>query len=190
MENGMAAPNAITHLAGWENFYVIVGSSAGALIGLQFVVMTLISEGRGKAISKGHKTSSRQISAFGTPTVIHFAASLLIAAAMSVPWESVAGLRATLGIFGIVGTAYAVTVIHHALSQKGYKPVLEDWIFYAALPIATYALLFVAAFLLASNLNNSLFMVAIVALSLLFIGIHNSWDTVTYMVIGGVHEEE
>ena len=31
-------------LAGWENFYVIVGSSAGALIGLQFVVITLIAD--------------------------------------------------------------------------------------------------------------------------------------------------
>ena len=31
-------------LTGWENFYVIVGSSAGALIGLQFVVITLIVE--------------------------------------------------------------------------------------------------------------------------------------------------
>jgi hypothetical protein len=30
-------------MSGWENFYVIVGSSAGALIGLQFVVMTLIA---------------------------------------------------------------------------------------------------------------------------------------------------
>jgi hypothetical protein len=28
-------------LAAWENFYVIVGSSAGALIGLQFVVMNM-----------------------------------------------------------------------------------------------------------------------------------------------------
>ena len=33
----------MTALSGWENFYVIVGSSAGALIGLQFVVMTLIA---------------------------------------------------------------------------------------------------------------------------------------------------
>jgi hypothetical protein len=32
----------MTALAGWENFYVIVGSSAGALIGLQFVVIILI----------------------------------------------------------------------------------------------------------------------------------------------------
>ena len=28
----------------WESFYVIVGSTAGALTGLQFVVLTLISE--------------------------------------------------------------------------------------------------------------------------------------------------
>ena len=34
----------MTPLAGWENFYVIVGSSAGALIGLQFVVITLIAD--------------------------------------------------------------------------------------------------------------------------------------------------
>jgi hypothetical protein len=34
----------MTTLAGWENFYVIVGSSAGALIGLQFVVMALVAD--------------------------------------------------------------------------------------------------------------------------------------------------
>ena len=33
----------MTALNGWANFYVIVGSSAGALIGLQFVVMTLVA---------------------------------------------------------------------------------------------------------------------------------------------------
>ncbi len=31
-------------LAKWDNFYVIVGSAAGALIGLQFVVLTLIAD--------------------------------------------------------------------------------------------------------------------------------------------------
>ena len=34
----------MTPISGWENFHVIVGSSAGALIGLQFVVVTLIAE--------------------------------------------------------------------------------------------------------------------------------------------------
>jgi hypothetical protein len=34
----------MTALGEWESFYVIVGSSAGALIGLQFVVIALIAE--------------------------------------------------------------------------------------------------------------------------------------------------
>lgn len=33
----------MTELARWANFFVIVGSSAGALIGLQFVVITLVA---------------------------------------------------------------------------------------------------------------------------------------------------
>ena len=37
---------AMSEIAGWDSFYVIVGSAADALIGLQFVVMTLIAEGR------------------------------------------------------------------------------------------------------------------------------------------------
>ena len=32
----------MTEFAEWESFYLIVGGAAGALIGLQFVVMTLI----------------------------------------------------------------------------------------------------------------------------------------------------
>jgi aryl-alcohol dehydrogenase-like predicted oxidoreductase len=34
----------MTALDGWENLYVIVGSSAVALIGLQFVVIALIAK--------------------------------------------------------------------------------------------------------------------------------------------------
>jgi hypothetical protein len=40
----------MTGLAEWGNFYVIVGSSAGALIGLQFVVITIIA---GMPIARG-----------------------------------------------------------------------------------------------------------------------------------------
>jgi hypothetical protein len=36
-------------LSAWESFYVIVGSSGGALIGLQFVVITLIADRRSLA---------------------------------------------------------------------------------------------------------------------------------------------
>ena len=69
-------------LMAWESFYVIVGSSAGALIGLQFVVVTIIAESRVR--SSGH-----ELAAFGTPTVMHFVAVLLIAAIVSRPTGSI-----------------------------------------------------------------------------------------------------
>jgi hypothetical protein len=36
--------SALSPLVDWESFYVIVGSSAAVLIGLQFVAMTLSAE--------------------------------------------------------------------------------------------------------------------------------------------------
>jgi hypothetical protein len=69
----------MTALAGWENFYVIVGSSAGALIGLQFVVITLIA-------NRPVVTDQVQAGdAFATPTVVHFGAVLLLSATASAP---------------------------------------------------------------------------------------------------------
>ena len=62
----------MTVLEGWKNFYVIVGSSAGALIGLQFVVITLIATKpivRVDALAGG---------AFATPSVVHFGVVLLL----------------------------------------------------------------------------------------------------------------
>ena len=69
----------MTALERWENFYVIVGSSAGALIGLQFVVMTLIAER--PAAQKDAKAGA----AFATPNLVHFAAVLLLSALLSAP---------------------------------------------------------------------------------------------------------
>src|SRR5437868_9040305 len=89
-------------LADWDSFYVIVGSAAGALIGLQFVVMTLIAENPPKGIEEAG-------AAFTTPTVIHFSAVLLLSALVRVPWESVVAASIAWGTLGLCGLAYAVT---------------------------------------------------------------------------------
>ena len=65
-------------LLAWENFYIIVGSSAGALTGLQFVVMALAAETE-------INTDTGEVDAFGTPTIVHFCAVLLVSAILSMP---------------------------------------------------------------------------------------------------------
>ena len=71
----------MTALAGWENFYVIVGSSAGTLIGLQFVVITLLAN---TPIARDQGQAG---AAFATPTIVHFPAVLLLAGVESAPWR-------------------------------------------------------------------------------------------------------
>ena len=62
-------------------------------------------------------------------------------------------------------------------------PVLEDWIWHGALPLIAYAALLVAAVFLQRYPAPSLFVIAGTALLLLFVGIHNAWDSVVYIAL-------
>ena len=171
-----AAESHVAPLARWESFYVIVGSSGAALTGLQFVVITLIAESR-----RPH--GSPQLRAFGTPTIVHFCAVLLLSAIASAPWDALSGAAVAFGLCGVVGVAYVVVIVRWARSQSGYVPVLEDWIWHAVLPFAAYAAIVAAAFEVPGHPAPALFVVGAAAVLLLFIGIHNAWDTVTYIVV-------
>ena len=173
--------DAASALSAWADFYVIVGSSGGALIGLQFVVITLIAESR-------HRTDAGALSAFGTPTVVHFVGAVLVSAIASAPWPSFRALSVAVGVCGAGGLVYATLVIHRARRQKDYVPVWEDWVWYAALPCAGYAALVAAAALVHANPRGALFVVAGATLGLLLIGIHNAWDTVTHIIISNPRE--
>jgi hypothetical protein len=163
-------------LTAWETFYVIIGSSAAALTGLQFVVIALVAESKRRA-------TTREIDAFGTPTVIHFSAVLLMSAILSAPWHGLSRVAVALGACGLAGLVYGIVVVRRARHQTTYRPVMEDWIWHAVLPLISYALLLVTAMALPSYPRPVLFVVAGTALLLLFIGIHNAWDTVTYIAI-------
>lgn len=163
-------------LTDWENFYVIVGSSAAALTGLMFVVITLIAGSR-------DRRSGGALAAFGTPNVVHFGAALLIAAILSAPWQVLWPIALLLGLAGLGGVIYVVIVARRARSQTEYQPVFEDWLFHVALPFVAYGVLIIAAILLLSNPTPEMFAIGAVTVLLLFIGIHNAWDSITYLVI-------
>src|SRR5688572_31953109 len=161
-------------LAAWETFYVIVGSSAAALTGLQFVVMVLGSEVNAFSVSTTR--------AFGTPTIVHFCGALLVSAIVSAPWHALWSPALGLGVCGFVGVVYVVMVARRTRRQTEYVPVFEDWLWHGVLPFIAYAVLFAAAVVLPRH-EQSLFAVGASAVLLLFVGIHNAWDAVTYIAL-------
>ena len=166
----------IPQLAGWETFYVIVGSSAAALTGLMFVVITLIADSE-------RPRSARLVAAFGTPTVVHFCVALVIAAILTAPWRTLANVAVAVGMTGASGLVYTLMVMHRARRQTDYKPVLEDWLFHSVFPFVAYTAVVIAAVALRAYPERALFAVAAAVLALVLIGIHNAWDTVTYVAV-------
>ncbi len=166
----------MSELAGWDSFYVIVGSAAGALIGLQFVVITLIAE-------RPPRDAAKAGAAFATPTIVHFGAVLLLSALLRAPWRAITTVSVLCGVVGLAGVTYSVVVARRMRVQTTYRPVLPDWLFYVLLPSAGYALLTGSAFAARSQMRPALFGVGGSVLLLLFVGISNSWDSVTYHVL-------
>jgi hypothetical protein len=155
----------------WESFYVIVGAAAGALIGLQFVVMTLLAD-RPPAAEAG--------AAYATPQIVHFSAVLLLSALVRAPWHGIATAAVLWGLVGLCGFAYELVVTWRIGKQSTYRPEFEDWFFHVVLPLAAYALLAASSVAAFSHATEAQFALAAATLLLLFAGIHNAWDATIY----------
>jgi hypothetical protein len=164
-------------LRAWEVFYLIVGTTAGALIGLQFVVMALLAE------QEAARRQKDSISAFGSPNIVHFCAALLGTSILGAPWPELRHAGVAISGCGVLGITYASVVLRRARTQRHYTPVVEDWIWHNILPILCYSAMLVAGTTLGSHSTGSLFVIGGALLMLVFIGIHNAWDTLLYITL-------
>ena len=168
----------MSQFAEWDSFYVIIGSPAGGLIGLQFVVMTLLAE-------RPHPRLADAAAAFATPTIVHFCAVLLLAALLRAPWPAITLAASCWGIMGVAGIIYEVIVARLMRKQAIYQPVFEDSLFHLLLPLIAYTILALSSLAAGVHVRSALFGVATAALILLFTAIHNAWDAVAYHVLVG-----
>ena len=155
----------------WESFYVIVGAAAGALIGLQFVVMTLFAE---------RPPAAEGAAAYSTPQIVHFSAAFFLSALLRIPWHGIAPAAALWGLTGLAGFVYELIIARRMSQWQTYRPAFEDWFFHVALPLSAYALLAVSGAAALSHAEEAEFALGAATLMLLFAGIHNAWDAVTY----------
>jgi hypothetical protein len=162
--------------AGWDNFYLMIGSASGALIGLLFVVVTLTAGyEREKAL--------RGASLYMTPTVIHFTVVLTMSAAAMVPRLGVGGAAAIFGLSALVGLGKEV---HSCLGMRNPMPGTEpahwsDFWMYGVLPGVIYFALFAASVALFAGANWATYAMAALLMILLLVGIRNAWDLITWL---------
>ncbi len=139
----------MSELAAWDSFFVIVGSAAGALIGLQFVVMTLIAARHLRVAEAG--------AVFATPTIVHFSSALLLSALLRAPWATIILPAALWGLIGFGGVAYGLLVARRMRAEAVYAPEFEDWLFHVLLPLAAHAIFAVSALAALYHSREALF---------------------------------
>jgi hypothetical protein len=161
-------------LGAWSSFYVMIGSAAAALTGLMFVVMTLIRE---------NSVTKDGVSAFSTPTVIHFSCALFVSALMAAPFRSFVPIAIILGLGGVAGMLHVVRVAVGTAKLETYRPDAEDWTWNVLLPLIAYAMIVGGAIALHPIPSQALYAPAAAVTILVFVGIHNAWDVVTYLAI-------
>lgn len=172
------AYNASSFLVPWSSFFVVTGSAAAALTGLMFVVITLVTG------TERRENSQAGISTFSTPTVVHFGTALLVSALLCAPWRSLAYPAVVIAAIGLYGIVYVLRIMHWTRQLSTYVADLEDWIWYTILPFAGYAAISGGAIGLPFDPVQALFALAGGALLLVFVGIRNAWDIVTYIASG------
>jgi hypothetical protein len=102
---------------------------------------------------------------------------------MTVPRQTVFSLHicvVAVALFGLVQVVRAFLLMR---KQQGYTPVAEDWVWHIALPLAAYLHLILSGFALGHAADAGLYAVAATSVVLLFIGIHNAWDSAVYIAI-------
>ncbi|HEY9180569.1 MAG TPA: hypothetical protein VIO32_07600 [Candidatus Baltobacteraceae bacterium] len=166
----------------WTTFYTMIGSSSAALTGLMFVVIGVIM-----GTSRERRTP-RAIGIFTTPAVVHFGAVLLVAAFLLAPWHSLRVPCALIALLGIAGLIYMLRVIRGTHTLTEYRVDLEDWIWYNILPFFAYGAVCAGSLWAQTSHEPALFVLAAGVVLLMFIGIHNAWDIVTYIAVRDAEE--
>lgn len=160
-------------LDSWRDFYVMVGTASGAIVGATFVVATLAS---------GMEKRTLGMRGFITPTAVHLGSVVVVSALLCVPALSPLMLAIFLGAGAIAGAVYAIVVLTRLWPLT---LGIDDWLFYGFLPLGCYGVLAAAAFFAFSLNAMCLDLLAGALIVLLMVGMRNAWDMATFMVMGG-----
>ena len=135
------------------------------------------------------RSTEQGIAAFTTPTVVHLAWCSL-----SRPYSARRGRHSyhppRCSASSRPGTLYSIIVVRRQRRLDRYTLVVEDWLWYTLCPLIAYLALVAVAILLPGSAAPALFLIGGVMALLMFNGIRNAWDIVTYIAIERLPQQD
>ena len=160
---------------GWHEFYLLAGSAAAVLIGLIFVVISLMQDRSRSSVLAGSKL-------YMGPIVLGVSFVLALSAAALTPGIGRCGFASIVAIVALWG------LVRGVMSIVGIRKLLGDgevhwtdpW-FYGAIPSALYLALGLVALAFWQGWWWGHYGVATLSVALLLSAIRNEWDLITWI---------
>jgi hypothetical protein len=162
---------------GWEEYFFMVGSSAAALIGLMFVVITLTAGRDRRELERGKKL-------YTSPIVWHLSVILVLSGAAIAPTMSARLFALASGGLGILGLMMGIRCAIGIASLPHASDARFDAFWYGAAPAIVYFGLAGAALAVFRGQQWAASAIAADLMVLLLVSIHAEWDLVTYLAPG------
>lgn len=160
---------------GWSDFFLMAGSAAAVLIGLIFVVISLMQDRTRSTVLAGSKL-------YMGPIVLGVSFVLALSAAALTPGIGRCSFAALAGAVALWGLARGISSFL-GIRQLGFGDEIHwtDVWFYGALPAALYALLGLVAIAFWQDWRWAHGGLAAVITALLLLAIRNEWDLITWI---------
>jgi len=160
----------------WHDFYVLIGTASATLVGLMFVAASIGS-------TFFNEQNKAGLSAFLTPSVMHFGAVLFASLMVTIPTHSWQTLGVLIGTGGLAGSVYCGRILVQIIIRQRFKVDLSDRLFYALIPFLGYLVLSASGVFLLIRSASSANVIAAALSILLFAGIRNAWDMMLWIAI-------
>jgi hypothetical protein len=160
---------------GWHEFYLLAGSAAAVLIGLIFVVISLMQDRSRSSVLAGSRL-------YMGPIVLGVSFVLALSAAALAPGIGRCGFAATMALVALWGLVRAMisTLGIRKLLSNGEVHWTDLW-FYGVIPCGLYLGLGVIAFAFWQGWWWAHYGVAAMTMALLLSAIRNEWDLITWI---------
>jgi len=160
---------------GWGEFFLLVGSSAAVLIGLIFVVISLLQDRSRSTVLTGSRL-------YMGPIVLGVSFVLVVSAAAltkGMDRQTFAAISTVVAAWGLVRGIMSIVGIRGLKGED--KAHWTDVWFYGVLPSALYIALGIVALALWNDWQWELDGLAAVITGLLLCVIRNEWDLITWI---------
>jgi len=162
-------------LDGWGDYFFMIGSSAAALIGLMFVVVTLTAGRDREQVERGKHL-------YTSPIVFHLGVILVVSGGAIAPtmtptlFGAISGGLALIGIATGIRSAVGISRWPGAPDAAGF-----DLFWYGLAPAIVYLGLAAGAFGIFEQKPWGASVLAGDLMLLLLVSIHAEWDLVTFL---------